>query len=56
MKMACIFRVSLETLLFLLLLLIVVLDFESDEVVNNDRETKTLVLFLPWDDDVEEDE
>ena len=44
----------LDCLLFLPLLLLVVTDFNSDDIIDNDRETKTSIMFLPRDEDEEE--
>ena len=53
--MASLFRVAPAPLFFLLLLLLVVADFESNGVVGNNRETKTFTIFLPRDDYTKED-
>ena len=45
--MALLFRVALVLIFSLLFLVLVVVKFNSDEIVNNDGERKTSVLFLP---------
>ena len=49
------FRGAPEPLFFLILLLLMVADSESESVVNDGMEKKTFILFLPRDDGGEED-
>ena len=50
LKWHAFFRVALVPLFFLLLQLLVVADFDSDEFVDNNRETKAFLLFISWDE------
>ena len=50
------FRVAPYQLFFHLLLIVMVADFDSDDVVNNGREKKTFIVFLPRYDGSKEGE
>ena len=50
------FKIIYGTYILNLILIIMVLYFYSNNIIKTDGETRIFVLFLPWDNGVEEDE